>query len=129
MAITGEKGAIKSGEATIAKIESWKLNLKANEVDVTTFDSDGWEETAVTTKGWEVSCEGIFDKAGQQVALTAFANGTDLPVDLFIDKASLEADFDGNVKISGIDIDTSVKDKIKFSMKCKGNGILNGLTV
>ena len=42
MALTGEKGTIKTGENQITKIENWKLNIKANEVDVTTFDSEGW---------------------------------------------------------------------------------------
>ena len=57
MAFTGEKGAIKTGENSITKMENWKLSIKANEVDTTSFDSDGWEETEVTTKSWEVSME------------------------------------------------------------------------
>lgn len=41
MAFTGEKGAIKTGENSITKMENWKLSIKANEVDTTSFDSDG----------------------------------------------------------------------------------------
>ena len=74
MAFTGEKGAIKTGENSITKMESWKLNVKANEVDTTSFDSEGWTETETTTKEWEVSLEGTFNKGdntGQKALLTA----------------------------------------------------------
>jgi predicted secreted protein len=130
MAITGEKGAIKIGTVEVARMESWKLSIKANEVDVTSFDSDGWEETAITTKGFEVSMDGIFDKSdttGQKAIMTAMSTGVDVALELFILKTATDADFEGKVKITGLDIDTSVKDKVKLSLKCKGNGALTGL--
>ena len=130
MAFTGEKGAIKTGENTVTKMENWKLNIKANETDTTSFDDDGWETCEITTKGYEVSMEGTFNKAdttGQKVIMSAIASGDNFPVELFTDKTSEVADFKGNVKITGLDIDTSVKDKLKISIKCKGNGKLEGL--
>ncbi len=130
MAFTGEKGAIKTGENSITKMENWKLSIKANEVDTTSFDSDGWEETEVTTKSWEVSMEGTFNKAdatGQKAVMAALVSGENLPIKLYVDKTAEEEDFSGNIKITGIDIDTSVKDKLKISIKAKGNGKLNGL--
>ena len=131
MAFTGEKGAIKTGENSITKMENWKLSVKANEVDTTSFDSDGWEETEVTTKAWEVSMEGTFNKAdttGQKAIMAALVSGENLPIKLYTDKSSEKEDFSGNIKITGADIDTSVKDKLKISIKAKGNGKLNGLT-
>ena len=125
MAFTGEKGAIKTGENSITKMENWKLSIKANEVD-----SDGWEETEVTTKAWEVSMEGTFNKAdttGQKAVMAALVSGENLPIKLYVDKTAEKEDFSGNIKITGIDIDTSVKDKLKISIKAKGNGKLNGL--
>lgn len=130
MAFTGEKGAIKTGENSITKMENWKLSIKANEVDTTSFDSDGWEETEVTTKSWEVSMEGTFNKAdatGQKAVMAALVSGENLPIKLYVDKTAEKEDFSGNIKITGIDIDTSVKDKLKISIKAKGNGKLNGL--
>ena len=130
MAFTGEKGAIKTGENSITKMENWTLSIKANEVDTTSFDSDGWEETEVTTKSWEVSMEGTFNKAdttGQKAVMAALVSGENLPIKLYVDKTSEKEDFSGNIKITGIDIDTSVKDKLKISIKAKGNGKLNGL--
>ena len=130
MAFTGEKGAIKTGENSITKMESWKLNLKSNEVDTTSFDSDGWEENEVTTKAWEVSMEGTFNKGdstGQKALLISFAKGENLPISLYTDKDSEVADFSGNVRITSVDVETAVKDKIKISIKCKGNGKLEGL--
>ena len=130
MAFTGEKGAIKTGENSITKMENWKLSIKANEVDTTSFDSDGWEETEVTTKSWEVSMEGTFNQAdttGQKAVMAALVSGENLPIKLYVDKTAEKEDFSGNIKITGLDIDTTVKDKLKISIKAKGNGKLNGL--
>ena len=130
MAFTGEKGAIKTGENSITKMENWKLSIKANEVDTTSFDSDGWEETEVTTKSWEVSMEGTFNKADttrQKAVMAALVSGENLPIKLYVDKTAEKEDFSGNIKITGLDIDTTVKDKLKISIKAKGNGKLNGL--
>ena len=120
MAFTGEKGAIKTGENSITKMENWKLSIKANEVDTTSFDSDGWEETEVTTKAWE-------DTTGQKAVMAALVSGENLPIKLYVDKTAEKEDFSGNIKITGLDIDTTVKDKLKISIKAKGNGKLNGL--
>ncbi|MPM26235.1 hypothetical protein SDC9_72736 [bioreactor metagenome] len=130
MALTGEKGAIKTGLNSVTKMENWKLNIKANEVDTTSFDSDGWEETEISTKGWELSMEGAFNKAdttGQKAIMAAIASGEDFPVELYTNKDDEKADFSGNVKIIGLDVETTVKDKLKVSIKAKGNGKLTGL--
>lgn len=130
MALTGEKGAIKTGANQVTKMENWKLNIKASEVDTTTFDDEGWESYEISTKGYEVSMEGIYnksDKTGQQAIMTALANGASLPIELYIDKDSEKADFSGNIKITGIDVETAPKDKIKVSIKGKGTGKLEGL--
>lgn len=130
MALTGEKGAIKTGENEITKMENWKLNIKASEVDTTTFDDEGWESYEISTKGYEVSMEGIYnksDKTGQQAIMTALANGASLPIELYIEKSSEKADFSGNIKITGMDVETAAKDKIKVSIKGKGTGKLEGL--
>lgn len=130
MALTGEKGAIKTGENQITKMENWKLNIKASEVDTTTFDDEGWESYEISTKGYEVSMEGIYnknDKTGQQAIMSALASGASLPIELYIDKSSEKSDFSGNVKITGMDVETATKDKIKLSIKCKGTGKLTGL--
>ncbi len=130
MAFTGEKGAIKTGENTVTKMENWKLNIKANETDTTSFDDEGWESCEITTKGYEVSMEGTFNKAdtnGQKAIMAALASGDNFQIQLYIDKSSERADFSGNVKITGFDVETAVKDKIKISVKCKGNGKLEGL--
>ena len=130
MAFTGEKGAIKTGENSITKMENWKLNIKASEVDTTTFDDEGWESYEISTKGYEVSMEGIYnksDKTGQQAIMTDLANGASLTIELYIDKSSEKADFSGNIKITGMDVETATKDKIKVSIKGKGTGKLEGL--
>lgn len=130
MAFTGEKAQIKTGLNTVTKMESWKLGIKANQVDITSFDSDGWEETATSTKAWELSMEGTFDKTdstGQMEVLKQLSLGGDVPIELFTNKDDAVADFKGNIKVESVDIDTSVKDKLKISIKAKGNGKLEGV--
>lgn len=131
MVLTGVKGSLKLGANKVAKIEGWKLNIKAGEIDVTTWDSDGWEEFETGLLGWEVSFEGILNKddaTGQQAIFNAMATRANLAIDLFI-ADGVTADYDGNIRVTGVDIDTSLKDKIKLSIKAKGNGKLNGFEV
>ena len=74
--------------------------------------------------------EGTFNKAdttGQKAVMAALVSGENLPIKLYVDKTAEKEDFSGNIKITGLDIDTTVKDKLKISIKAKGNGKLNGL--
>lgn len=131
MVLTGVKGSLKLGANKVAKIESWKLGIKAGEIDVTTWDSAGWEEFETGLLGWEVSFEGILDKddtTGQQAIFNAMATRANLAIDLFVSDG-VTADYDGNIRVTGVDVDTTMKDKIKLSIKAKGNGKLNGFEV
>lgn len=124
--LSGIGGAVKLGTTKVAGIENWKLSVKGNLVDITSFDSAGWEEYLATTKGWELSFEGVLaegDTTGQDVVLDAMVDGTVLSITL--DKAP-SSSYTGDVLIESVEIDTSVKDKIKLSIKSKGTGPLTG---
>jgi hypothetical protein len=43
MAVTGTGGAVKLGTNKIAEISNWSLDLGADDVEITSFDSDGWK--------------------------------------------------------------------------------------
>lgn len=127
---TGEKAEVKIADAKIAKLNSWKLSVKASLVDTTSFDDEGWESNETSTKSWEVSLDGIYksdDTTGQKELMKQLALGGALEVSLYIDKSSTVADFKGNMRVESIDLDTSVKGEIKLSIKAKGTGKLEGI--
>lgn len=133
---TGEASAIKikgaSTSDTVAKMNSWKVGVKVNLVDTTSFDDEGWESNEATTKAWEGSIEGVLkkdDTTGQKALLSAMANGTSVELELFTNSADTTADFTGKARIESVDIDTGVKDAIKLSIKFKGTGKLTILGV
>lgn len=128
---TGEKAKIKIGDtstqADVLKMNAWKLGIKANLVDTTSFEDEGWETSEASTKAWDGSMEGIFkkdDTTGQVALMKAMVAGTNLPIELFTNVEDSAADFKGNIKVESADVDTSVKGEIKMSIKFKGNGKL-----
>ncbi|MGL5718846.1 MAG: phage tail tube protein [Paraclostridium sp.] len=127
--LSGIGGAVKIATVKVAGIDNWKLSVKGNLVETTSFDSNGWEEYIATTKGWEASFEGVLtqgDTTGQEVLLKAMIDGTSVSISL--DKSATNS-YTGSVLIESVEVDTSVKDKIKLSIKAKGNGALTGFGV
>ena len=57
MAITGTGGAVKLDANKIAEISNWSLDLGADDIDVTSFDSNGWKEYLAGLKEWSGSIE------------------------------------------------------------------------
>lgn len=127
---TGRSGNIKVGStpAEVANMESWKLSLKQNLIDATHFGNGGWESYAPGIKGWEGSIEGSWnitgDVTGQKVIQDAFDSGAEIDLELYVDENQTGDVYKGKALIESIDVDTSVKDKVKLSVKFKGNGPL-----
>lgn len=132
MAFTGEKAAIKykDGETSknLGRMENWKVSIKNGLVDVTNFDDEGWTNYETGLKSYELSCEGSFSKddASHKKLMDCMVYGTSLDVELYTLKTDTEPELKGQVKVESIDIDTSVKDKVKVSAKFKGCGKLQG---
>ena len=61
MAVTGTGGAVKISTNKVAEIENWSLDLGADDIDITSFDSNGWKEYLAGLREWSGSCEGNFD--------------------------------------------------------------------
>lgn len=127
---TGENACVKLGDNKILKLNSWKITIKGNIVDTTSFDDGGWEDSEVSTKAWEPSLEGVFkrdDKAGQMELIKQIAVGEKLETDFFTNSTDTLPDFRGKILVESADIDTSVKGEIKISFKLKGCGKLEGV--
>jgi len=123
MAIAGKGGAVKLGTNKVAEIANWSLDLGADDIDVTSFDSNGWKEFLAGLKEWSGSIEGNFvstDTNGQKAILQAWLNGNAL---VFKFEVSSGVSFTGNAYVKP-SIEVPVDDKASFSCDFQGTGPL-----
>ena len=123
MAVTGTGGAVKIGTNKIAEISNWSLDLGADDIDITSFDSNGWKEYLAGLKEWSGSIEGNFkstDANGQKAILTAWLNGTALAFTFVV---SSGVTFQGSAYVKP-SIEVPVDDKASFSCDITGTGAL-----
>lgn len=126
MAIAGYGGGVFVGDTTptkVAEITNWSLDMSADDIDTTSFDSEGWRERIQGIKEWSGSFEGNFkpdDTDGQAALINAWITGQ---------KVKLELRVNASVKFSGEalvtpSIETPVDDKSSFSCDFQGSGPL-----
>lgn len=123
MAIVGYGGGVYIGTNKVAEIANWSLDMYADDIDITSFDSNGWKEYLAGLKEWSGSFEGNFkpdDTQGQAALINAWLSG---------DKVSLELQVNSTVKFAGDalikpSIETPVDDKAGFSCDFQGTGEL-----
>ena len=123
MAVTGTGGAVKLSANKVAEISNWSLDLGADDIDITSFDSNGWKEYLAGLKEWSGSIEGNFDSGdtnGQKAILNAWLNGTKLS---FTFEVSSGVSFQGEAFVKP-SIEVPVDDKASFSCDITGTGAL-----
>jgi predicted secreted protein len=123
MAIAGYGGAVKLGANKIAEISNWSLDLGADDIEITSFDSEGWKEYLAGLKEWSGSIEGNLktnDTNGQKAILTAWINGETLE---FTFEVSSGVIFKGDALVKP-SIEVPVDDKASFSCDITGTGAL-----
>lgn len=121
--IAGYDGGVYVGESLVAKITSWSLDMSADDIDITSFDSGGWRERIQGLREWSGSFEGSFmpnDTQGQAALINAWLNGQ---------KVGLELQVSETVKFSGdafvtLSIEMPVEEKANFSCDFQGTGSL-----
>ena len=123
MAVTGTGGAVKVSANKVAEISNWSLDLGADDIDVTSFDSNRWKEYLAGLKEWSGSIEGNLktdDTSGQKAILNAWLNGTKLS---FTFEVSSGVSFQGEAFVKP-SIEVPVDDKASFSCDITGTGAL-----
>ena len=123
MAVTGKGGAVKLSANKVAEISNWSLDLGADDIDITSFDSQGWKEYLAGLKEWSGSIEGNLktdDTNGQKAILNAWLNGTKLS---FTFEVSSGVSFQGEAFVKP-SIEVPVDDKASFSCDITGTGAL-----
>ncbi len=124
MAVTGTGGAVKLSANKIAELSNWSLDLGADDVEFTNFDSEGWKEYLAGLKEWSGSIEGNFvagDTTGQKAILAAWLAGETLE---FTFEVSSGITFVGEALVKP-SIEVPVDDKVNFSCDIRGTGALS----
>jgi predicted secreted protein len=122
MALAGKSGAVKLEANKVAEISNWSLDLGADDIEITSFDSNGWKEYLAGLKEWSGSIEGNLktDDNGQKAILNAWLNGTKLS---FTFEVSSSVSFQGEAFVKP-SIEVPVDDKASFSCDITGTGAL-----
>jgi predicted secreted protein len=123
LALAGKGGAVKLGANKIAEISNWSLDLGADDVEITSFDSNGWKEYLAGLKEWSGSIEGNLktdDTTGQKAILNAWLSGEKLA---FTFEVSSGVSFQGEAFVKP-SIEVPVDDKASFSCDITGTGAL-----
>ncbi len=124
MAVTGTGGAVKLSANKVAEISNWSLDLGADDIDITSFDSNGWKEYLAGLKEWSGSIEGNLktdDTNGQKAIFNAWLTGTPLT---FTFEVSSGVTFQGSAFVKP-SIEVPVDDKATFSCDIQGTGALS----
>ena len=125
MAIEGYGGGVYIGETPkkIAEIANWSLDMSADDIDITSFDSEGWRDRMQGIKEWSGSFEGNFDPTdtdGQAALINAWLSGEAVTLELQVNSS---VKFSGDALITP-SIETPVDDKVSFSCDFNGTGKL-----
>ena len=124
MAIAGKGGSVYISTNKVAEISQWSLDCKADNIDITSFDSNGWKEFLAGLKEWSGSFEGNFkpsDTNGQAALISAWQSGSTVTLKLNIESTTKY--FQGSAYVD-FSVDMPVDDKGGFSCDFQGTGSL-----
>src|SRR5690606_6016541 len=124
MAIGRFGGAVRVNGKKVAEISNWSMELEADDIEVTRFDSNGWQEYIAGTRGWSGSFEGNFvpeDTEGQGALILAWVNSENVELQLDVNQ---DISFRGSAMIT-LSMDAAVDDKVNFSCDFQGSGVLD----
>ena len=115
----------------IARCTDFSLTLGKNTVDITSFDSDGFEEFLGDNKNWSISFGSMVTRDGNDpsgVFINLFdewaSAATDLPVTVSIGAFSGSGTgyYEGEGILNDLSADGSVGDKATYSGSIQGTG-------
>ena len=104
--------------------------MSQNLADATTKSNNGFMEYVPTTRGWEVSCDGlgVWNENINQF-FNAVNNRTALTIKFAPRNAvSGTTYYQGTAFIESFDVSGEMEDGVTYSVSMKGSGILSGLT-
>jgi predicted secreted protein len=124
MAVSGKGGGVYVGVNKVAEITNWTLDIEADMLESTNFDSNGWREYIAGLKGWTGSFEGqwkMSDINGQKALQDALLGGTTVSIKLDVNGTN---NYTGSAFISTQGIETPVDDIVSVSFDFQGTAAL-----
>ncbi|MFD9628677.1 phage tail tube protein [Peribacillus muralis] len=116
--------AMIAGQAVVIGGQSGAtLNRGTNIIEVTSKDSEGWEESVAGIKNWGIDCDGFLveGNAALDHLETCWLNGATLPVQIAMPSGKKYA---GTVLIEDFPSEYPQDDAVSFSLSLKGTGVL-----
>ena len=112
MAIAGKTGKVVVGENKVIGIKNWSLELSIDSLETTALGDD-WKNYITGLKEWSASSEGDYtvtsDVTGQELLQTAFLNGTEVVIKMYVDATNY---YTGGAIITSLSIEDPVDDVV-----------------
>lgn len=115
---------------TIAEMREATLTISQEELEASSFSSDGWMEYIPGLKEWELETEGIYllADAGQDQLYDALVQGETVKVRLFPNDEDGNQGYEGEGFITSWEVNNAVDDVVSLSATLRGSGKLNQTT-
>jgi predicted secreted protein len=125
VAIAGKGGGVYLGVNKVAEVKSWKLDIEADMLETTNFDTNGWKTYLAGLKQWSGSFDYEWkvstDTTGQKALQDALLGGTSLSIKLDVNGTN---NYTGNAFVKTESIETPVDDVISGSFDFQGTAAL-----
>jgi len=125
----GKDGQFSIGSAVVAYMDSWSLTPAIGTAEVSAF-GDNSKAFGQTLREWSGNSAGTLDRTDTDQAdlMDQFENGTlaDIAGRWYVQTATTETLYWlGNVKMTGMAVNSAVADKVSISFEYQGNGDLS----
>lgn len=121
------KVEISNTEKIIGGQRGCTLNRSSDTLDVTSKDSEGWQENLSGLKNWGVDTDGLIVKDDEALDYLeeCFMNGTEVPV---VVATPLGKKYKGNVIITDFPLEAPYDDAATYSVSFTGSGKLESVS-
>ncbi|OYD08958.1 phage tail tube protein [Paludifilum halophilum] len=114
----------------IAEMREATLTISQEELEASSFASNGWMEYIPGLKEWELEAEGIYvtADAGQDDLYNALVEGGTVLVRLFPKDGSGETGYEGKAFVTSWEVNNAVDDVVALSATLRGSAELKQAT-
>lgn len=117
-------------KTAIGEVRDATLSVEQGEIDVTSFDSDGWSEVMGGLKSWNMDKEMLFvsDDVGQGALYSALVEGSIVEVEFYPKDGAGAKGYSGSALVVSWELGNPLDDGVTVSISLKGTGRLNEIT-
>jgi predicted secreted protein len=114
----------------IGEVNDMTLSMKTDDMEATSFDSQGWKEFIPGLKEWEAETEAlyVYANAGQEVLYNALVAGSVLQLRLLPKTGLGNKGYQGDAFITEWEMNNKVDDVVTLSASFRGTSSLTTYT-